>query len=66
MKRIKLFDRSEEIYNQLPKEYADIILNSIIAKSLQNVVERNEGHYVSKSQTKNERKKEKAAESFTL
>ena len=36
MKRIKLFDRSEEIFNALPKEYSEIILNSIIAKSAQN------------------------------
>lgn len=36
MKKIKLFDRSEEIFNALPKEYSEIILNSIIAKSIQN------------------------------
>jgi hypothetical protein len=36
MKKIKLFDRSEEIFNELPKDYAEIILNSIIARSVQN------------------------------
>jgi len=36
MKRLKLFERSEEIYNQLPKDYADIILNTILARSVEN------------------------------
>jgi len=36
MKRIKLFDRSEEIFDKLPKQYAEIILNNIIAKSVSN------------------------------
>lgn len=36
MIKIDLFDKSEEIYNSLPKRYADIILNSIIAQSLSN------------------------------
>lgn len=35
-KKMALFDRAEEIYDSLPKEYADVILNSIIAKSLSN------------------------------
>ena len=37
MIKIDLFDKSEEIYNSLPKRYADIILNSIIAQSLSKV-----------------------------
>lgn len=36
MKKLNLFDKSEEIYNKIPKKYVDIILNSIIAQSVQN------------------------------
>ncbi len=34
--KIELFDKSEEIYKALPKKYAEIILNSIIAQSITN------------------------------
>lgn len=36
MKKLVLFDKSEEIFDKLPKKYAEIILNSLIAKSLEN------------------------------
>lgn len=36
MKKLALFDKSEEIYNKIPKKYVDIILNSIIAQSVYN------------------------------
>lgn len=36
MKKLELFDKSEEIYNKIPKKYVDIILNSIIAQSIYN------------------------------
>jgi hypothetical protein len=36
MKKLELFDKSEEIYNKIPKKYVDIILNSIIAQSVYN------------------------------
>ncbi len=36
MTKITLTDRSEEIFKLLPKNYAEIILNSIIAKSIDN------------------------------
>ena len=36
MIKLNLYDKSEEIYNSLPKKYAEIILNSIIAQSLNN------------------------------
>ena len=32
--KLNLFDRTEEIYNELPKEYRDIIFNNLISKSL--------------------------------
>ena len=34
--KLNLFGKSEEIYNALPKKYAEMILNSIIAQSLSN------------------------------
>lgn len=33
-KKMILLDRAEEIYDALPKEFAHIIINSVIAKSL--------------------------------
>jgi len=36
MTKIKLFNRTEEIFTLLPKQYAEIILNAIIAKSAKN------------------------------
>jgi len=33
-KKLILFDRTEEIYNELPKEYRDIIFNNLISKSI--------------------------------
>jgi hypothetical protein len=36
MIKITLSDRTEEIYNSLPKKYAEIILNSILARSIEN------------------------------
>lgn len=36
MRKIKLTDRSSEIFDLLPKEYAEIIINSVIAKSVSN------------------------------
>ena len=34
--RLALYNRTEEIYEQLPKEYRDIIFNNILTKSLSN------------------------------
>ena len=34
--KLPLFNRSEEIYNELPKEYRDIIFNNLITKSILN------------------------------
>ena len=34
--KFELFDRAEEIFEKLPKDYANIILNSVIAQSVSN------------------------------
>jgi phage pi2 protein 07 len=38
MKRLNLSEKSEEILLSIPSKYAEVILNSVIAKSLENGV----------------------------
>ncbi len=47
--KFELFDRAEEIFEKLPKDYANIILNSVIAQSVSNGILLKEASYFMKS-----------------
>lgn len=36
MKKLTLYNRSEEIFNSLPEKYREIIFNNILARSISN------------------------------
>ena len=47
--KFELFDRAEEIFEKLPKDYANIILNSVIAQTVSNGILLKEASYFMKS-----------------